>query len=326
MSADRHSPDELARARLVLETEGRAVLALAKSLGPEFTRAVDLLAGAKGRVVLTGMGKSGLICQKIAATMASTGTPAMFLHPAEAIHGDLGMVTADDVVLAYSQSGETAETLRLLPSLKRLGVPVVALSGNPHSTLGRAADAHLHVAIDQEACPLGLAPSASTTAALALGDALALALSERKGFRAEDFAALHPGGSLGRKLARVREVMRSGAQLPLAKPEAKIREVLETIMTGRMGLAVIAKADGGLFGLITDGDIKRLLTRFPNDLLDRTAAECAVRGPRTIPPDASVADALNQLEANKITALLVVEGEKIAGVIHLHDLWGAQLI
>ncbi len=325
MAASKKSPDALALARQVLETEGRAVLGLAKSVGAEFSQAVELLAGASGRVVLTGMGKSGLICQKIAATMASTGTPALFLHPAEAIHGDLGMVVAGDAVIACSQSGETAETVRLIPSLKRIGAPLVALSGNPASTLARAADVHLHVAIDQEACPLGLAPSASTTAALALGDALALALSERKGFRAEDFAALHPGGALGRKLARVSEVMHRGAEIPRARPAARMREVLETIIAGRLGLAVIADDDGTLHGLITDGDIKRLLTKYP-DLLERTARECAVTAPRSILPRASVADALNQLEAHKITALLVVEGGKIAGVVHLHDLWGSQLI
>jgi arabinose-5-phosphate isomerase len=312
-------------ARKVLRTEGAAVLALADSLGPEFDRALALLARTRGRVVLTGMGKSGLICQKIAATLASTGTPAFFMHPAEAIHGDLGMVAPGDAVLAYSQSGETEETLKLLPSLKRLGVPLLALSGNPASTLARAAEVHLHVAIDAEACPMGLAPSASTTAALALGDALALALAESKGFKAEDFAALHPGGALGKKLAKVKDLMRAGTAIPRALPAARMRAVLDTLIAGRLGLVVIAQKDGTLYGLITDGDIKRLLARWP-DLLDHRASECAVRTPRTIAESASVAEALNQLEANKITSLLVLRGKKIAGVVHLHDLWGSQLI
>ena len=253
----------------VLEIEAQAILDLRERLGAGFEQAVGVLLGCAGRVVVTGMGKSGLIGQKLSATLASTGTPSLFLHPAEAIHGDLGRIVPGDVVVAISHSGDTEEIVALLPRLKRLAVPLVALTGNAQSTLGQAADVHLDVGVRQEACPLGLAPTASTTAALAMGDALAMALLERRGFTADDFAVLHPGGRLGQKLLRVEDLMHRGDDLPRVLPETPMKDVLFEMTRKRLGVTTVAGQDGRLLGLISDGDLRRQMEKHGYTLLDR---------------------------------------------------------
>lgn len=317
----------LESARRVLSVEARALDGLAAALDETFLAAVDTILRAKGRLVVTGMGKSGIVARKIAATLASTGTPSFFLHPAEALHGDLGMVTEGDVVLALSNSGETEELLRLTPAFRRMGVPVVAITGAPGSGLASAATVHIPVMVDREACPLGLAPMASTTAQMALGDALAAALMERRGFQAEDFARLHPGGKLGKRLMKVSELMHAGGELPAVPPELPMQEVIYEISRKRLGVAVVAAGDGSVLGVITDGDLRRLLERQGGDLLAKTAGDCAVRGPATVGPDLLAAEALALLEKRKITSLVVTDASgKLLGVLHLHDLWGIQLI
>ncbi len=312
-------------ARQVLTTEAEAILRLRDRLDENFLRAVDLLAGLSGRVVLTGMGKSGLVCRKIAATMASTGTPALFLHPAEAIHGDLGMVTDGDVVVALSNSGETDELLRLMEVLHRLGIPVVAMTSNPDSTLARQAHIHLDLGVDHEACPLNLAPTASTTAALALGDALALAVSVRKGFRAEDFARLHPGGRLGKSLLTVGELMHKGDQIPRVALDTPMKDVIYEMSRKGLGITTVQDEEGRLLGVITDGDLRRLMEREP-DPLRLTAGEVMHRGGATIGENVLASAALRILEERRITSVIVVDGERrVAGVLHLHDLWGIGL-
>ncbi|MGH9465297.1 MAG: KpsF/GutQ family sugar-phosphate isomerase [Thermoanaerobaculia bacterium] len=312
-------------ARQVLEIEAAAVAGLLPQLDEAFDRAVELLRGATGRVVCTGMGKSGIVMQKVAATLSSTGTPALFLHPAEAIHGDLGMVAAGDVVLAASTSGTTEELVRLVEILKRMGVPLIAMTGNPSGPLARHADVHLGVVIDREACPLELAPTASTTATLALGDALAMALLEAKGFSREDFARLHPGGTLGRKLLRVREVMHSGDDLPRVSPGTPMREAIYEMSRKRLGITAVAEADGRLVGCITDGDLRRLLQADPNPL-DHRAGDCMTRAPRTIGSEELASAALRALEEKRITSLFVVDEQgRLEGLVHLHDLWRLEL-
>lgn len=311
----------------VLEIEAQAILDLRERLGPGFERAVGALLACTGRVVVTGMGKSGLIGQKLSATLASTGTPSLFLHPAEAIHGDLGRIVPGDVVVAISYSGETEEIVALLPSLKRLAVPLVALTGNPQSTLGHAADVHLDVGVRQEACPLGLAPTASTTAALAMGDALAMALLERRGFTADDFAVLHPGGRLGQKLLRVEDLMHRGDDLPRVLPATPMKDVLFEMTRKRLGVTTVAEADGRLLGLISDGDLRRQMEKHGYTLLDRRAEECMTARPRTIAPRALATEALALMEAGKITSLVVTDpGGQLLGLIHLHDLWKTEAL
>jgi len=311
-------------ARQILETEAKAISALAARLGDEFLRAVDLLAACKGRVVTTGMGKSGIICRKLAATLASTGTPSFYLHPAEAIHGDLGMVLAGDVLLAASYSGETEELLRLLDYMKRQGIPIVAMTGNTSSTLSKNADVHLSVAVDREACPNNLAPTASTTATLALGDALALALSVRKGFRPEDFAELHPGGKLGKKLARVRDLMHAAERIPVVDPEMDMKQVIFEMSRGRLGMTTVQQ-DGRLAGVISDGDLRRLLGLSGN-ALEKNARDVMSSTPFTIGSEQLAAEGLRQMETKKITFLVVADAEgRVEGVLHLHDLWGIEL-
>ncbi len=312
-------------ARQVLATEAEAIVRLRDSLGEDFERAVELVLGCTGRVVWTGMGKSGIICRKLAATMRSTGTPALFLHPAEAIHGDLGMVTSSDLVVAISNSGTTEEILRLLEVLKRLGVRLVAVSSHPESPLADAADVHLDLGVRREACPLNLAPTASTTAALALGDALAMAVSVRKGFREEDFARLHPGGKLGKKFLTVDELMHTGERIPRVATDTPMKDVIYEMSRKGLGMTTVQDAEGHPLGVITDGDLRRLMEREP-DPLDRTAAEVMHPGGVTIDGGELATAALRLLEERRITSLMVIgAGGSVDGVLHLHDLWGVGL-
>jgi arabinose-5-phosphate isomerase len=315
----------LSVARQVLETEAEAIRRLVEIVGPELEQAVDLVAECRGRVVWTGMGKSGIICRKLAATMASTGTPALFLHPAEAIHGDLGMVTGDDLVIGVSNSGETEEILRLVEVLRRLGIPLIAMTSNPDSTLAREADIHLDLGVRREACPLNLAPTASTTATLALGDALCMAVSVRKGFREEDFARLHPGGKLGKKFLRVRELMHSGDQVPRVGPDTPMKDVIYEMSRKGLGVTTVQDGEGRLLGVITDGDLRRLMEREENPLV-HTAGEVMHPGGVTIRPETMATAALRLLEERRITSLMVTDQEgRVEGVLHLHDLWGVGL-
>jgi arabinose-5-phosphate isomerase len=314
-------------ARKVLEIEAEAIRALIPHLDERFDRAVDLLAGCAGRVVVTGMGKSGLIAQKISATLSSTGTPSLFLHPADAIHGDLGRIVKGDVALVISYSGNTEEVKALFPWVKRLGVPLIGLTGNPRSALAAAADVHLDVSIRMEACPLGLAPTASTTAALAMGDALSMALLERRGFTPEDFAVLHPGGRLGKKLLRVEDLMKSGEQIPRVLPATPMKDVLFEMTRKRLGLTTVVDESDRLLGMISDGDLRRQMERHGYTLFDRTADECMTREPVLIGRRELATSALAIMEARKITALLVTNGDGlIEGVLHLHDLWTTEMI
>lgn len=312
-------------AREVLTTEAEAILRLRDRLNADFLRAVDLLAGTAGRVVWTGMGKSGIVCRKLAATMTSTGTPALFLHPAEAIHGDLGMVAEGDVVVAISNSGETEELVSLVEVLKRLGTPLVTITSNPKSTLARQADIHLDLAVDREACPHNLAPTASTTASLALGDALAMAVSVRKGFKPEDFARLHPGGKLGKRLLTAGELMHAGDQVPGVQPNTPMKDVIYEMSRKGLGIATVQDEAGELLGVITDGDLRRLMERDP-DPLSHSAIEVMHAGGVTISADVLATAALHLLEERRITSLVVVEGtRRVAGILHIHDLWGVGL-
>jgi arabinose-5-phosphate isomerase len=318
---------DLALARKVLETEAAAILELVGRLDARFERAVDLLRCCRGRVILTGMGKSGIICRKIAATLTSTGTAAFFLHPAEAIHGDLGVVQSDDVVVALSHSGETDEILRLLEAIRRVGARLIAITGAPASTLAQAADVALDCSVTEEACPLNLVPTASTTAALAIGDALAMTLLVEKGFREEDFAHLHPGGRLGKRLLRVGALMHSGDQCPIVRADTPMREVI-CEMTGKaLGMTCVVDSEDTLIGIITDGDLRRHMERSPH-ILDLTAADVMTRDPVTIRSTSLAVEALNIMERRKITSIVVVDGEarKIDGVVHFHNLWRTEMI
>ncbi len=321
-------PVEMSRetARKVLKMEAEAILNLISRLDESFDRAVELLAGCQGRVVTTGMGKSGIICRKIAATLASSGTPSLFLHPAEAVHGDLGMVAPGDVVLALSNSGETAELIRLLEMVKRLGIPLISMVGNIESMLAQNSDLVLDVGVDREACPMGLVPTTSTTAALAMGDALAMALSEKKGFRLEDFARLHPGGKLGKKLARVGELMHGGDQLPKVTVNTPMEEVIYEMSRKGLGITSVVEQEDRLVGVISDGDLRRLLERERGKVLERTAGQCMTSDPVTIKQETLATSALNLMEQRSITSLMVVDDVKrVIGVIHLHDLWGTEM-
>jgi len=312
-------------ARRVLEVEAKAVLDLVPRLDASFDRAVEMLQACKGRVVITGMGKSGLVGAKIAATLASTGTPSLFLHPAEAVHGDIGMVVAGDVVVAISYSGETEELIRLIEILKRLDVPLVALVGNPASTLGRYATAVLDVRIEQEASPIGLVPTASTTAALAMGDALAMAVLERRGFTLQDFARLHPGGRLGRQVLTVDSLMHQGTAVPSVPVGTPMREAIRMMTEKRLGMTCVVNPDGTLAGVLTDGDLRRRLEKGDNLLLLK-AEDTMSRSPVTIARDELAAAALHVLETRKITSLVVLDGRRVVdGVLHIHDLWRTQL-
>ncbi len=318
------SPREAARE--VLETEAAAVRGLIGQLDERFDRAVDLLKSCTGRVVCTGMGKSGIVMKKIVATLASTGTPSFFLHPAEAVHGDLGMIVPGDVVLAASYSGTTEELLRLVETLKRLGVPLVVMTANAASPLARHADLHLPVAIDREACPLGLAPTASTTAALAMGDALAMALLEARGFTREDFALLHPAGQLGKRLLKVDQLMHAGDALPKVATDTPMREAIYEMSKKGLGITAVVDGDGRLVGCISDGDLRRLLQTDDGTILRHTAGECMTVNPRTIAGSELAAAALKVMEDHRITSLFVCDtAGRLEGVVHLHDLWGLEL-
>lgn len=320
-SSDRGDGDSLAEGRRVLKIEARAVQTLVDRLDAQFARAVDLLLRCKGKVVVSGMGKSGLVGQKIAATMASTGTPAFFLHPAEGIHGDLGMLGRTDVLIAISNSGETQEILQLLPYVERMGIPVVSMTGRMTSTLAKHSDVTLDVSVSEEACPMGLAPTASTTAALAMGDALAVVLLQKRGFKQEDFAQFHPGGTLGRRLlVRVRDLMHGGAEMPVVSEAVPATAAILEITAKKLGMTTVTDANGKLVGIITDGDLRRFIQR-GGDFARVTAGELASRNPKTIAPDDLAAKAVEQMERFSITTLVVGEGERrILGVIHLHDL------
>jgi len=311
-------------ARQVLQTEADAIRRLVDGLGSDFERAVDMVADCDGRVVWTGMGKSGIICHKLAATMRSTGTPALHLHPAEAIHGDLGMVTPSDLVVAVSHSGTTEEILRLVEFLKRLGVPLIAFTSQPDSPLAQAADLHLDLGVRREACPLDLAPTASTTASLALGDALAMSVAARKGFGEEDFARLHPGGKLGKKFLKVGDLMHKGSDIPAVAGDTPMKDVIYEMSRKGLGLAVVLD-DGRLRGVITDGDLRRLMER-EADFLALTANEVMHAGGVCIPSDELATAALKLLEERRITSLVVCDGDgNVEGVLHVHDLWGVGL-
>jgi len=322
----------LAPAALV-RTEAAALEALASrlegSMAAAFERAVELVlrcGDGNGRVVVTGMGKSGIIAQKIAATLSSTGSPSLFLHPAEAVHGDLGVLMPGDVVIALSASGETEEILRLLATLKRKGDALVSFCCNLNSTLASASDVALDCGVEREACEFNLAPTASTTAMLALGDALAIAVSVRKGFRAEDFAELHPGGKLGKQLAKVRDLMHSGDEVPVVSTRTQMTDVIFEMSSKKLGMTTVQDA-GILRGVISDGDLRRLLEREGGAALSRSAGEAMNAKPRTIAPQDLAATALAILEERKITSLVVVDAtQKVQGVLHLHDLWGVELI
>src|SRR5713226_824475 len=315
----------IAEAKRVLEVEAAAIVGLIDHLDDTFVQVVELINSCNGRVISMGLGKSGIICKKISATLASTGTPSFFLHPAEAIHGDLGMIVGGDIVLAVSNSGETEELVRLLPSIKRLGAELVAITGNPASTLARGADYHLNASISKEACPLGLAPTASTTAVLALGDALAMALLLRKGFKEEDFAFLHPGGKLGKRFLRVRDLMHADDQVPIVDRTTSMHDVIYEMSKKGFGITAVTHDDRVLDGVITDGDLRRLLQR-DEEILKKTAADCMKRNPVTIDGNELASVALQMLEQRKITSLFIADADRrVEGLIHLHDLWGLEL-
>ncbi|HVE69885.1 MAG TPA: KpsF/GutQ family sugar-phosphate isomerase [Thermoanaerobaculia bacterium] len=315
----------LSEARRVLEVEAAAILGIIQHLDQAFVDAVETIARSSGRVVTMGVGKSGIICKKVSATLASTGTPSFFMHPTEAIHGDMGMLVTGDVVLAISNSGETEELIRILPSIKRVGAEIVAITGNPQSTLARGADHHLSAAISMEACPLGLAPTASTTATLALGDALAMALLVRRGFKEEDFAFLHPGGKLGKRFLRVHDLMHHGDELPLVRDSTVMHDVIYEMSKKGFGIAAVVGEDHVLQGVISDGDLRRLLLA-DDQLVRKTAGDSMKGNPVTIAPNELASAALQLMEERKITSLFVVDDtRRVEGIIHIHDLWGLEL-
>jgi arabinose-5-phosphate isomerase len=327
----------------VVRIEAEALRALADRLAgpmaPDFDRALALLLSCQGRVVVTGMGKSGLIARKIAATLSSTGSPALYLHPVDALHGDLGMIVRGDVVLALSASGETEEILQLMATIKRLQVPLIAMTcdeiaespaagrarSTRASTLAASADVALDCSISEEACSLGLAPTASTTTMLALGDALAVALSEKRGFKEEDFANLHPGGKLGKRLARVESLMHSGDAVPRVTAQTKMPDVIYEMSRKKLGMTAVVEGDR-LLGVISDGDLRRRLEQRGKDTLDLNAEDCMTRAPKTIGAQEFAATALGRMEEMKITSLVVVDGERLLGIVHLHDLWGTEMV
>jgi len=314
-------------ARRVLKIEAQAIEDVLARLNATFERAVDLLFACKGRVVVTGMGKSGIVGRKISSTLSSTGTPSFFLHPAEALHGDLGMLARGDTMLAISYGGETREIIVLLDALKRLEIPLVALTGNPKSTIAQASEIVLDVSVNEEACSLNLAPTASTTVAMAVGDALAVSLLERRDFRHDDFAALHPAGSLGKRLLRVDKVMHVGDALPRVAPGTAMPDVFHEMSAKKLGMTTVANPDGTLAGIITDGDLRRLMERHGGATLNMTAAQCMNANPVTVRPNVLASEALTLMEKRKITSIVVTdEARKLLGVVHLHDLWTLELV
>lgn len=318
--------DLLKLAARVLRTEAEGILGLVPRLDGRFLHALGILRDCQGRVVVTGIGKSGIVARKVAATLASVGTPALFLHPAEGVHGDIGMVARGDVVVAISNSGETDEVLTILPAIKRLGVPLVVLTGNPESTLARYADLVLDVSVREEACPMTLVPTSSTTAALAMGDALAVALLELRGITPEDFAAVHPGGNLGRRLQKVENLMHVGDSVPIVREETGMREVILEMTGKRLGATSVVDETGALVGIITDGDLRRAFQRDPQ-ILTKAAGDAMSRNPKTIRPDELAVKALEMMESHAITQLLVADDQRRpAGIIHLHDILRAKIV
>lgn len=316
------SRDLTGRAGRVLSVEAEGILGLREKLDPNFTRAVELLLSAPGKVIVTGMGKSGLIGRKIAATLASTGTPAFFLHPAEGLHGDIGMVLEGDIVIALSNSGETQEVVRLLPIFKRLGLSLIALTGKPGSTLARHADAVIDVGVREEACPMGLAPTASTTAALAMGDAISVVLFEEKGFSAQDFAMLHPAGALGLKLLTVEDLMHKGDDIPLVSCDTPLKDALFTISAKRLGVTGVVNGSGGLVGVITDGDVRRAMASGV-DLFGTRAEQVMTSNPKRLSSSELAASALRKMQKHSITSLFVFDAKdpaRMVGIVHIHDL------
>jgi len=313
-------------ARRVLRIEAEAIQNLLEHLDARFDRAVELLFQCKGRIVVTGLGKSGLIGRKVAATFSSTGSPSLFLHPAEALHGDLGMIVRNDLLLAISYSGETPEILALLETAKRLGVRLVTLTGSPRSTLARESEVVLDISVKEEACSLNLAPTASTTAALAMGDALAIALLERRGFGPDDFAALHPGGRLGKQLQRVENLMHSGDALPRVSPSARMPDVIYEMSKKGLGMTTVMDAEGKLAGILTDGDLRRLILKNKGATFDLAVADCMIRNPVTIASGELASAALHLMEQKKITSVVVTDSaRRVLGVLHIHDLWTLEL-
>jgi arabinose-5-phosphate isomerase len=314
-------------ARRVLRIEAQAIQDVMARLDGAFERAVELLFACKGRVALTGMGKSGIVGRKISATFSSTGTPSFFLHPAEALHGDLGMLAAGDVILAVSYGGETREIIELLDALKRMEIKLVALTGNANSTIAQASDIILDVSVNEEACSLNLAPTASTTVAMAVGDALAVALLEKRDFRHDDFAALHPAGSLGKRLLRAEKVMHAGDKLPRVAPDTPMAQVFHEMSAKKLGMTTVVNADGTLAGILTDGDLRRLMEKHGGAVVEMNLADCMTRNPQTIKPGVLASEALTLMEKRRITCVIAVDAEgKVLGVVHLHDLWGLQLV
>ncbi len=314
-------------ARRVLRIEAQAIQDVLARLDATFDRAVDLFFGCKGRVVVAGMGKSGIVGKKISATLSSTGTPSFFLHPAEALHGDLGMIARGDAMLAVSYGGETREIVALLDALKRLEIPLVALSGNSKSTIAQASEVVLDASVNEEACSLNLAPTASTTVAMAIGDALAVSLLERRDFRHDDFAALHPAGSLGKRLLRVDKVMHAGDALPKIFPQTPMPEAFHEMSAKKLGMTTIVNADGTLAGILTDGDLRRLMEKHGGATLSMTAAQCLNPNPQTVKPSILASEALTLMEKRRITSVVVIDdSRRVLGVVHLHDLWGLQLV
>jgi arabinose-5-phosphate isomerase len=317
---------DLSLAKKVLQTEAAAVLALTDRVDARFAAAVTLVRDCQGRVIMTGMGKSGIICRKIAATFSSTGTPAFFLHPAEAMHGDLGVIRREDVVIALSYSGENEELVGILETLKRLGTRLIAMTGETRSTLAQAADVTLDCRVSEEACPMNLVPTASTTAMLAFGDALAMTVLVERGFQPEDFASLHPGGKLGKRLKRVEQLMHRGEQVPLVRPAAAMPDVIYEMSRKGLGMTCVIDDQQVLLGIITDGDLRRKMASGDN-VLERSAADVMTPNPVAIGRATLAAEALNMLEQRKITSLVVVDdGRRVDGVIHLHDLWRTELV
>ncbi len=323
------SKDEIiAEGKRVVEIEAKEVSKLAERIDESFAKAVEILYQCKGRVVLTGMGKSGIIAKKIAATMASTGTPAFFLHPAEGMHGDLGMLTKGDVVVAVSNSGKTKEILDIIPIVKRLRLKLISLTGDKNSELAKKSDVVLDVSVSQEACPLGLAPTSSTTVALVMGDALAMALLKKKGFKRDDFALVHPAGSLGKRLTlRVEDLMHTDEEIPYVSEETPMKDVVIEISSKRLGMTVVVDKDFNLKGIITDGDLRRFIEKFGKAMFDATAKDLMTRDPKIISKDALAVEALSIMEKYSITSLVVVEDQnRVEGVIHLHDILKSGIV
>jgi arabinose-5-phosphate isomerase len=332
MKAPHHAATETVRetaadrAKRVLRIEADAIADLIGRIGAEFDKAVEILYACKGRVVVTGLGKSGLIGRKIAATFSSTGTPALFMHAAEALHGDLGVLADGDAMVAISASGETDELIELLEAVKRLGIPLITLTARSNSTLAKQSDVILDISVREEACSLKLAPTSSTTAALAMGDALAVVLAERRDFQEDDFAALHPAGRLGKKLRRIEALMHAGEKIPAVEPGAKMPDVIYEMSRKGLGLAAVIEPGGRLLGIITDGDLRRVMQRRKENVLDLAAADCMSENPVTLPRTELAASALRLMEERKITSVLVVDAAgRLEGVVHIHDLWNLQL-